>query len=96
MQGKAEGAVKEYVTSKGLAQISDPEQIGAMIDSIIESHPDQLQQFRSGKTKVQGFFQGCAPLNLGMNGILMPCFLKDQLVSHTFLIESKVGLLCQG
>ena len=57
-QGKANGGVKEYVTSKGLAQISDPEQIGEMIDKIISDHPDQLQQFRSGKTKVQGFFSG--------------------------------------
>ena len=57
-QGEAEGGVKEYVESKGLAQISDPAQIGEMLDSIIQANPKQLEQFRSGKTKLQGYFSG--------------------------------------
>ena len=57
-QGKATNGVKQYVEKKGLAQISDPQAIGEMLDSIISAHPDELQQFRSGKTKVQGYFSG--------------------------------------
>ena len=61
-QGEANEGVKEYVESKGLAQISDPDQIGEMLDSIIQANPKQLEQFRSGKTKLQGYFSGYMPL----------------------------------
>ena len=50
--------MKAYVEEKGLAQISDPVQIGQMLDSIIEAHPKELESFRSGKTKIQGYFSG--------------------------------------
>ena len=58
LQGEATAGVKEYVEERGLAQISDPQVIGRMLDSILEGHPEQLAQFRSGKTKIQGFFSG--------------------------------------
>lgn len=58
VQGEAASGVKEYVESRGLAQISDPAVIGKMLDRILEGHPEQLDQFRSGKTKIQGFFSG--------------------------------------
>lgn len=29
-----------------------------MLDKILEAHPDQLESFRAGKTKIQGFFSG--------------------------------------
>lgn len=50
--------MERYVNEKGLAQISDPTQIGEMLDKIIQAHPKELEQFRSGKTKVQGYFSG--------------------------------------
>lgn len=50
--------MREYVEKKGMAQISDPVQIGQMLDKIIAEHPDELQQFRAGKTKLQGYFSG--------------------------------------
>lgn len=60
LQGAADGGVKEYVESQGLAQISDTSQIGEMLDKIIEAHPKELEQFRSGKTKIKGYFSGLA------------------------------------
>ncbi|PPD95136.1 hypothetical protein GOBAR_DD07825 [Gossypium barbadense] len=39
-------------------QIADPVEIGKMIDKVISENPKQLEQYRSGKTKLQGFFAG--------------------------------------
>jgi aspartyl-tRNA(Asn)/glutamyl-tRNA(Gln) amidotransferase subunit B len=69
MQGAANGGVKEYVESQGLAQISDTSQIGEMLDSIIKAHPKELEQFRAGKTKIQGYFSGCV-LPSSLSGLL--------------------------
>ena len=42
----------------GLAQVSDGASLGALIDRIMASNPKQVAEFRSGKTKVMGFFVG--------------------------------------
>jgi aspartyl-tRNA(Asn)/glutamyl-tRNA(Gln) amidotransferase subunit B len=42
----------------GLAQVSDETSLGAVIDKILASNPKQLAEFRSGKTRVLGFFVG--------------------------------------
>lgn len=42
----------------GLTQVSDETSLGAVIDKILASNPKQLAEFRSGKTKVLGFFVG--------------------------------------
>ena len=42
-----------------MVQISDPEVIGKWVDRVLEENPGQLEQFRGGKTKLQGFFAGC-------------------------------------
>lgn len=39
-------------------QIVDPVEIEKMVDKIIADNPKQLEQYRSGKTKIQGFFAG--------------------------------------
>lgn len=46
------------VEEKGLRQVSDTGYISAMIEGILESHPEQVQQYREGKTKMFGFFVG--------------------------------------
>ncbi|PPS16795.1 hypothetical protein GOBAR_AA03800 [Gossypium barbadense] len=38
--------------------IADPVEIGKMIDKVISENPKQLEQYRGGKTKLQGFFAG--------------------------------------
>ncbi len=52
------GSVKELVERKGLIQISDTAELEAMIDEVIAANPKELEQYRNGKTKLQGFFVG--------------------------------------
>lgn len=52
------GSPKEIVESKGLVAISNPDELGAIIDKILAENPDKLEQYRAGKTKLQGFFVG--------------------------------------
>jgi aspartyl-tRNA(Asn)/glutamyl-tRNA(Gln) amidotransferase subunit B len=52
------GSAKELVERKGLIQISDTAQLEAMIDEVIAANPKELEQYRNGKTKLQGFFVG--------------------------------------
>ena len=42
----------------GLTQVSDEASLGALIDGILAANPKQLAEFRSGKTRVVGFFVG--------------------------------------
>lgn len=52
------GSPKAIVAARGLSQISDPAQIEAIIDEILAAHPDELEKYRAGKKKLQGFFVG--------------------------------------
>lgn len=42
----------------GLAQVSDEASLGLLVDKIVAANPRQLAEFRSGKTRVLGFFVG--------------------------------------
>jgi aspartyl-tRNA(Asn)/glutamyl-tRNA(Gln) amidotransferase subunit B len=44
----------------GLVQVSDEASLGAIIDKILAANSRQLEEYRSGKTKVLGFFVGQA------------------------------------
>lgn len=46
------------VKAKGLVQVSDEGALVALVREILAANPDQVQQFRDGKTKVMGFFVG--------------------------------------
>jgi aspartyl-tRNA(Asn)/glutamyl-tRNA(Gln) amidotransferase subunit B len=46
------------VEEKGLKQVTDTAAIEQAIDQVIAKNPGQLEQYRSGKTKVFGFFVG--------------------------------------
>lgn len=52
------GTVKSLIEEKDLVQIVDPAAIGALVDKVLADNPKQLQQYRGGKTKLQGFFAG--------------------------------------
>ena len=52
------GSAKELVEKKGLIQISDTGELEKIIDEVIAAHPNELEQFRGGKTKLKGFFVG--------------------------------------
>ena len=54
----AGGSPQALVEAKGLTQISDSAQLNAIIDELLSAHPEELTQYRSGKTKLQGFFVG--------------------------------------
>jgi aspartyl-tRNA(Asn)/glutamyl-tRNA(Gln) amidotransferase subunit B len=46
------------ISRMGLVQVSDEASLGAVIDKIMAANPKQLEEYRSGKTKVLGFFVG--------------------------------------
>jgi aspartyl-tRNA(Asn)/glutamyl-tRNA(Gln) amidotransferase subunit B len=46
------------VAAKGLTQVSDAGELGAVIDQVIADSPKELEQYRSGKDKLFGFFVG--------------------------------------
>jgi aspartyl-tRNA(Asn)/glutamyl-tRNA(Gln) amidotransferase subunit B len=48
----------EIIESRGLKQITDNHAIELMVDQVIEKSPLQLEQYRSGKQKVFGYFVG--------------------------------------
>ena len=53
-----EGTVDGIIEARGLRQISDAGAIEAMVDQVIAAHPEQIAQFRGGKTRVIGFLVG--------------------------------------
>jgi aspartyl-tRNA(Asn)/glutamyl-tRNA(Gln) amidotransferase subunit B len=48
----------EVMSSKGLAQINEPDKIAAIARQIIAGNPKQVEQYRSGKTATLGWFVG--------------------------------------
>ena len=55
---RREGDPDTVIAKRGLAQISDTAAIEGFVDQVIAAHPAQVEQFRSGKEKVLGFFVG--------------------------------------
>ncbi len=52
------GSVAAIVESRGLGMISDPAAIAAIVAELLAAHPEEVEAFRGGKTKLQGFFVG--------------------------------------
>ena len=52
------GSPKAIVEAKGLGMISDPAAITAIVEALLAAHPAEVEAFRGGKTKLQGFFIG--------------------------------------
>jgi aspartyl-tRNA(Asn)/glutamyl-tRNA(Gln) amidotransferase subunit B len=46
------------IARMGLVQVSDETSLGAAIDKVLAANPKQLEEYRSGKAKVMGFFVG--------------------------------------
>jgi aspartyl-tRNA(Asn)/glutamyl-tRNA(Gln) amidotransferase subunit B len=53
-----EGEADEIIEKKGLKQITDAGALEDVIRGVMEANPNQLEQFRSGKDKLFGFFVG--------------------------------------
>uniref|UniRef100_A0A2P2L1F2 Uncharacterized protein MANES_03G157700 n=1 Tax=Rhizophora mucronata TaxID=61149 RepID=A0A2P2L1F2_RHIMU len=52
------GTVQGLIREKDLIQIVDPAEIEKMVDKALLENPKQLEQYRAGKTKLQGYFAG--------------------------------------
>jgi len=48
----------EIVRDRGLAQVSDRGSLEPIIDALLASHPAKVEEYRSGKTGLLGFFVG--------------------------------------
>lgn len=57
---KGAGDPETIVKQKGLMQITDPKAIEAVVDDLIAKNPGPVGDYRSGKTKLFGFFVGQA------------------------------------
>ncbi len=51
-------AAAEVVQEKGLRQISDEDALITAIDQVLANNPKEVDEFRSGKDKLLGFFMG--------------------------------------
>jgi len=69
------------VEKEGLAQVSDTAEIEKLVQDIIESNPGQVEQYRSGKTRIFGFFVGqCMKAMKGKaNPVVVNEILKQKL-----------------
>ena len=54
----SDNEVDEIIKSEGLEQVTDDKAIESMIDGVINNNPEQLEQYRSGKDRLFGFFVG--------------------------------------
>lgn len=55
---KGEGEPDAIIEARGLKQVTDSSAIEAMIDEVIAANPKQVEDYRSGKDKLFGFFVG--------------------------------------
>jgi Asp-tRNA(Asn)/Glu-tRNA(Gln) amidotransferase B subunit len=53
-----EGSAAEVVEARGLAALTDPARIGALVDEVMAANPDKVETYRGGKTGLKGFFVG--------------------------------------
>jgi aspartyl-tRNA(Asn)/glutamyl-tRNA(Gln) amidotransferase subunit B len=53
-----EGTVDALIRERGLEQITDSSSIETLVTEVIDANPDQVQQYRDGKTQVLGFLVG--------------------------------------
>ncbi|MDP9241869.1 MAG: Asp-tRNA(Asn)/Glu-tRNA(Gln) amidotransferase GatCAB subunit B, partial [Actinomycetota bacterium] len=49
---------EEIVEEKGLRQVSDASELGAIVDEVIAENPGPAEQFRGGKEEIIGFLVG--------------------------------------
>jgi len=52
------GNPNTIIEEKGLKQITDEKELGRIAENLLASNPQQVKQYRDGKTKVIGFFVG--------------------------------------
>jgi aspartyl-tRNA(Asn)/glutamyl-tRNA(Gln) amidotransferase subunit B len=65
------------IEERGLVQVSDPGEIDRVIDEVIAASPHQLEQYRSGKETLFGFFVG--QVMKGSKGKANPKIVNERL-----------------
>ncbi len=73
--------IDELITTLGLAQVSDDGAINTMIDNILNANMDKVEEYKSGKDKLFGFFVGQLMKNSGgsVNPVKANDLLKQKL-----------------
>ena len=51
-------SIDQIIEERGLVQVSDSSALQPIIEKIVSDNPKQAEQYRSGKTKLMGFFVG--------------------------------------
>jgi aspartyl-tRNA(Asn)/glutamyl-tRNA(Gln) amidotransferase subunit B len=72
-----EGDADAVIEARGLRQITDTGSVEAVIREVIAANPGQLEQYRSGKDKLFGFFVGQVMKATG--GKANPALVNDSL-----------------
>jgi aspartyl-tRNA(Asn)/glutamyl-tRNA(Gln) amidotransferase subunit B len=49
---------KEIVEEQGVAQVSDESTLSAVVEQVVEAHPEEVEKCKAGKTKILGFLVG--------------------------------------
>lgn len=52
------GDPEEIMERKGLKQIGSVQELEAVVDKVLADHPNQIEQYKAGKTNMFGFFVG--------------------------------------
>lgn len=69
---------EKIIQEKGLVQVSDPNEIAKIVDQVIQTNPDQVAEYKSGKTKVMAFFVGA--IMKASKGKANPALVNDILI----------------
>ena len=74
-------APEVIIEEKGLKQISDEDELGRTASELLAANPEQVEQYRAGKTKVIGFFVGQMMKQTRGRGnpTVINCLLKEKL-----------------
>ena len=49
---------REIIETEGLSQIQDSDELNAWVDAVIEENVDEVERYRSGETRLIGYFVG--------------------------------------
>jgi aspartyl-tRNA(Asn)/glutamyl-tRNA(Gln) amidotransferase subunit B len=52
------GSPQKIIESKGMTQLSDPQELAKVIEEILAANPKEVEKFRNGKGNMKGFFVG--------------------------------------
>ncbi len=74
-------SAKEFISDKGLVQVSDTSELDKMIDQVLKENPKMVDDYKGGKDKLLGFFVGQVMKISGgkANPQLVNNMLKDKL-----------------